>query len=565
MPGYRAPSRGVVFTSLVFFLLGAVLAFPLRAHEGHEHVSVQPEPEWSQAEPRVVAESSAATVVGILKSGRLWLYADRTDTNESLQDLRLEIDVNGTTYVAQPEKDGTYSVPAPWASQPGRYELTFTLHDRRFDDLLIGTLEVPDSHAGAGGEHAFRVPLAAYFVPILLFGYFVLRHMYKGAMPKRLRASGWTVAGLAALVGLLSTGIVAGVSGHSRSAITDTATATSDNLMRQAGRLADGSVAIPKPAQRVLAIRTEIADIKPVHRTHLLNGRVVENPHTSALVRAEQTGRLEPPPQGFPLLGARVRKGELLAYLLPTLTSLESARREADLYVLEKNRYLAGRQYERVKTQMGTHDTSSSVLLDTTRAEMRAFDRQIAALKAIPTRRIAVTAPVDGVVGASSAATAKIVRPGDDLFRIWDPTANWVEAISFEPGLETHIVSATAVLDDGSEIPLSYSGHGYQLQNQGLPLQFQPVKATEALLVDRLVKVYVTTDEVLQGVQVPRDSVISRADGKPYVWVHTEAERFEQRPVDPVALDDRSSVITGGVEPGERLVTVGASLISRVP
>ena len=563
MPGYRAPSRCILFTSLVFFLFGVVLSFPLRAHEGHEHVSAQLEQEWPQVESRVVAESSAATVTGILKSDRLWLYADRTDTNEPLQGLRLEIDVNGTNYIARPEEAGTYSVPAPWARQPGHYELIFTLHDRRFDDLLIATLEVPESHARTGGEQLSRAPLAAYFVPVLLFGYFVLRHMTKGTIPKRLRASGWTVAGLAALIGLVSTGIVAGVSRHSRSEITGMA--TSDSLMRQAGRLADGGVAIPKPAQRVLAIRTEIAVIKPVHRTHLLNGRVVENPYTSAQVRAEQTGRLEPPPQGFPALGASVKKGELLAYLLPTLTSLETARREADLYVLEKNRYLAARQYERVKTQMGTHDSSSSVLLDTTRAEMRAFDRQIAALKAIPIRRIAVIAPVNGVVGASSVATAKIVRPGDDLFRIWDTTANWVEAVSFQPGMETHIVSATAVLDDGSEVPLSYSGHGYQLQNQGLPLQFRPTKATEVLLVDRLVKVNVMTDEVLQGIQAPRDSVISRADGKPYVWVHTAAERFEQRPVDLVALDDRSSVITGGIESGERLVTVGASLISRVP
>lgn len=555
------PAFIIRFALLLLFLLSG----HARAHEGHDHGVESAMLRTTQSEPRIEATSANATLVGILKAGRLWLYVDRTDSNEPIVDATIELEVNGVNYRASPQSNGVYSVAPPWAKQSGQYNITFTLHGKNFDDLLIGRLDVPSANAGQTRPAALPMFSWSFYALAAGAGLYLIvlwtKRRTATADPRGISAT--SLLQMALIITLALT-TAAAMDKKPAPQVAAALTATSEDITQQSQRLPDGSVAIPKPAQRVLTIRTATAHVEPVTRTYILNGRVVQNPYTNAAVQAEQTGRLEPPPQGFPSLGARVKKGQLLAYLLPTMTPLELARRDSDLRALERDRYLTKRAYERVKTQMGTTDVSASVMLETNRAQLLAFNQQIRALTDIPVQKLPVTAPIDGIIGASSASTARIVRPGDDLFRIWDPKANWVEAINFEPGLETRIASAMAVLSDGRNIPLSYTGQGYLLRNQGVPLQFSPGAAADAFLVGQLVKVYIRSNEPLQGVRVPHDSVISRADGDPFVWVQEGPEHFERRTVSVTPLDNTSDIVTAGLTSDEHVVVAGASLISRV-
>lgn len=565
MPTVAHPIRsGFIFHLAGLMLL--LLSAQAHPHEGHDHSADAAMLKSAQVEPRVEATSANATLVGILTADRLWVYVDRTASNAPIVDASVELEVDGKTYRATPHSDGVYSVAAPWVQAPGQHDITFTLHGKDFDDLLIGRLDVPPS--------ARVVPTRPAALPLLSWSFYILAAaagMYLIVAWSRRRTATADPRGISsasllqmALIITLALTTAAAMDKKPAPQVSRALHTTATELTRQSQRLPDGSVTIPKPAQRVLTIRTATARVEAATRTYILNGRVVQNPYTNAAVQAEQTGRLEPPPQGFPSLGARVKKGQLLAYLLPTMTPLELARRDADLRALERDRYLTQRAYDRVKTQMGTTDISASVMLETNRAQLLAFNQQIRALTDIPIHKLPVTAPMDGIIGAASVSTARIVRPGDDLFRIWDPQSNWVEAINFEPGLETRIASAMAVLSDGRNIPLSYTGQGYLLRNQGVPLQFSPGAAADALLVDQLVKVYIRSNEPLQGVRVPRDSVITHADGEPVVWVQRGPEHFEARTVSVMPLDNQSDIVTAGLKPDEHVVVTGASLIARV-
>jgi hypothetical protein len=78
-------------------------------------------------------------------------------------------------------------------------------------------------------------------------------------------------------------------------------------------RLPDGSLFVPKPTQRILAIRTAITADGRFRRAIELPGRIIPDPNASGLVQASAGGRLSPPPGGFPRLGTRVKAGDVLA------------------------------------------------------------------------------------------------------------------------------------------------------------------------------------------------------------------------------------------------------------
>jgi hypothetical protein len=91
-------------------------------------------------------------------------------------------------------------------------------------------------------------------------------------------------------------------------------------------RLPDGSVFVPKSAQRQLALRTQAARKGEFPRTVELNGRVVGDPNAGGRVQTFQSGRIEAGPKGLAVLGQRVSKGQVLAWLQPASAPSNAVR-----------------------------------------------------------------------------------------------------------------------------------------------------------------------------------------------------------------------------------------------
>ncbi len=119
-------------------------------------------------------------------------------------------------------------------------------------------------------------------------------------------------------------------------------------------RLPDGSVNVPKLAQRRMAIRTLLASLDEHPLTLELNGRVVMNPNAGGRVQAPFTGRIEPAQKGLPVNGQRVEKGQVLAYLRGVASAIERGNQQAQLADLQANRKLAEQRVKRLELLEGT-------------------------------------------------------------------------------------------------------------------------------------------------------------------------------------------------------------------
>jgi hypothetical protein len=346
--------------------------------------------------------------------------------------------------------------------------------------------------------------------------------------------------------------------GHDETSSKSSAESTVTDL---AQRLPDGAVFVPKPTQRILAIRT-IKIVSAVHRrTVELPGRIVPDPNASGYVQAVIAGRLSPPPGGFPTLGMRVNKGDVLAYLAPPLQAIDQSdirQRQGELDQQIKIVEARIGRYERL-AQTGA---VAQVPLDEARIELRGLQERRAALDLVRHEPQPLVAPVSGVVAAINAVAGQIAQPNTIILHILDPSRLWVEALSFEALDGARNASARA--GDGRSLTLAYQGAGLTDRNQAIPVHFAIDGDTRGLRIGQLVTVLAQTDEARQGIAIPRTSVLRGPNGQAIVYEHIEAERFEPREVRSEPLDGERVVVTAGVVESARVVTQGAELLNQM-
>ena len=87
---------------------------------------------------------------------------------------------------------------------------------------------------------------------------------------------------------------------------------------------------------------------------------------------------------------------------------------------------------------------------------------------------------------------------------------------------------------------------------------------TKGLRVGQLVTVLAPTGEEVQGLAVPRTSILRAANGQTILFEHTGAERFESRIVRVEPLDAERVLVLDGLQPGKRVVVQGAELLNQI-
>jgi hypothetical protein len=326
-------------------------------------------------------------------------------------------------------------------------------------------------------------------------------------------------------------------------------------------RQSDGSLFVPKAVQHQLGIRTQLATLGPLAATVELNGRVIADPNASGRVQASQPGRIEPAAGGLPTLGQKVAKGQLLAWLRPTASSIDRANQQAQLAELDAQAALAARRLARVEQLEGALPQKE---IDAARVERDALDRRRAAVRASIADAEALRAPVAGVISVAQAGAGQVVEARETLFEVVDPQRLGVEALAYDPALVQGITTASAALPGGGAVSLRFVGAGRQLREQALPLLFRVTTPDAALAVGQPLAVTAQTGRRIEGVALPRAVLTRNPAGEWVVWLHTGAERFAPRKVAFEPLDAKRIAVTAGVHGGDRVVTVGASLLGQV-
>ena len=568
--------RRVLFMMFAFL----VLALPAVAHEGHGDEA----PPVASALPRSEAHSDLFEIVAVLQPGGvLTIYLDRWTDNAPLEGA-VTLTLDGQEITAERQGIGLFVARSPLLAQPGTRDIVFTVSAGEEMDLLTASLEVPAVVAvetlGASALAFLRdtATQAALGVLLLVAGVFLGRGSVRRPLPPMVEEAPVAVipqvaasapakpapakpaptkpalARRAAALGLL--GCIATLPALAQPAAPgSTATAEAPR------RLDDGAIFLPKASQRLLTIRTQVTATGEASASVRMIGTLVPDPNASGRVQSSQPGRLEPGAGGFPILGQRVERGQVLAYVTPTYSAAERGGLVQNAAELDAQVTILTARVNRLRALRGS---VSEREISEAEAELVGVRQRRSAIQPALSGREPLVAPVSGVVSVVRGAVGQIVDSAVSVFDIVDPSRLWVEALAFDRAAVERITAASATLSDGRVVELEFVGRGLTVRQQAVPVNFRVRTPPPDAPIGGSVLVTLQTARAVQGIVLPADAVVRSAEGPPVVFEHASAERFVPRQVRVQPLDGTRVVITAGLEPGGRVVVQGAGLIAQV-
>ncbi|MBC7942537.1 MAG: HlyD family efflux transporter periplasmic adaptor subunit [Chitinophagaceae bacterium] len=328
-------------------------------------------------------------------------------------------------------------------------------------------------------------------------------------------------------------------------------------------RLPDGSVNVPKLAQRRMAIRTVLAPESEAAATVEMPGRVVMDPNASGRVQAAHGGRIEPGPKGLPVAGQSVKRGDVLAYVRHHAEPYALGTQQAQLAELKGQRQLAELRVQRLEGLEGTVPRKE---IDAARSEATSFAERERSIGGSLVAREGLTAPVSGEIARADLVVGQVVESRDVLFEVVDPARMLVEATTADATVAARVAGAS--LQGVPEVTLRLLGASRSLRDGVLPITFA-VSASKPgsalpLAIGQPVTVVARSLERIKGVVLPAQAVVRNPSNEPIVWIKSGAERFIPQPVQFRPLDAGTVVVTQGLSADNRVVVEGAPLIAQI-
>ena len=548
---------------------------------GHDHDTAEAPAQAAQASApaplRFVAASDHFEAVGVLQGRHLTLYLDHASDNRPVEGAppatQISLTLAGRELPLRAQAPGTLEAEWPQALPPGAHAVSLQVQVGNLSDQLDAVLQVPDEPAAAPAHGALD-RLGHRLSQGLWWGVLAVLLAVAAAVGWRLKAR--ARAGVPARVPAALLTVAAGLAsgtwapevqaspGHDHG---DEAPAQAPVNASSPRRLPDGRVLLPKPVQRQWALRTQPVRTVAEPPSIELPGQVQMDPQSGGRVQALVAGRLQAGPQGFPQLGQTVRKGQVLAEVVPAIGTLERSGQQAQ--VAELNAALAQAERRLVRLQ-ALSDTVPAKDLEAARIEASGLRSQVAALTQGLRARDVLVAPVSGVIASAQAVAGQVVEAGSPVFEVIDPQRLRVEALVHDPAQIQRLSAGSATSSrawlqvGGQAVPLRWLGSARSLREQALPLAFAVQgPALSGLAVGQTVKVWVQAGEPVSGQAVPAGAVQRSPSNLSIVWVKQSPEHFEPRVVTTAPFDGAQVRVTSGLRDGERVVTQGASLLNQ--
>lgn len=540
-------------------LLGAAVAValilaapaPTLAHGGEDHGAPQapaaaPLPPSSDLTSFGAEGGQFQAVLVPSADGRTLLYLAEADTNAPVTGATVEADAAGWSGQAQPQAaEGIYALD--WAPGPEPVDVTLIVTAGGRDDLLLvqavvrrpaATLAAPEpvrhwTHWGGG------IGIGVLATALML----ILARRRGGA------------AAAAGLMLLLGGNAALAHSGHDHGPPQPAAAAPQPGV----------PVVMSKAGQFLLGVRTTRIEPAQAADTVRVVGRVVPDPSGYARIQPSQPARvLADPAFPIPVPGQRVRRGQVLAVLEPTLSTLEKGGQRSSLYRVESEISIAERELYRLET-LGALVPAKQV--ETARIRLDQLRKERGQIAGTSLGRELLVAPVDGLVTDVHVVPGEVVSPTQALVELVDPARLRVEAVVHDLSAASRISGATAatrqVPDQAFVLSLLGVSPRVDPLDQGVHAVFQ-VAAEQAPLL-RLgmpVDVFLATGATSLRTAVPRDA-LAEVGGRQVVFVRTAPEAFEARPVKVLRVVGPLAEVDG-VQPGDRVVTQGIGQLAAV-
>jgi hypothetical protein len=280
-------------------------------------------------------------------------------------------------------------------------------------------------------------------------------------------------------------------------------------------------------------------------------------------VQAVHGGRIEPGPNGLPVAGQAVRRGDVLATLRHHAEPYALGAQQAQLAELRAQRELAEQRVQRLEGLEGTVPRKE---IEAARTEARSLAERERSIGASLSSREVLAAPISGVIARADIVVGQVVEPREVLFEVVDPARMLVEATTADAGLAGRLAGAS--LQGVTGVSLRLLGASRSLRDGVLPITFAVSAgkpgAALPLAIGQPVTVVAQSKERIKGIVLPAQAVVRNPSNEPIVWIKSGAERFIPQPVQFRPLDTGTIVVTQGLSADNRVVVQGAALIAQI-
>ena len=334
-----------------------------------------------------------------------------------------------------------------------------------------------------------------------------------------------------------------------------------------------------KEQQWTLDFRTEKVTARPLRESIQVHGEVRPRTGGEVEVVAPFGGRLAA--TGLPATGTSVEEGQVLASVLPKISSPSEraalefavAETEAQLALAHKDTQRVGRLLEagaipaRRLDEARTRETTLEAKRKAAQARLDQLEAwQRADGTAASNSPFLLRAPISGIVAETRATAGANVEQGQSLFRI--VSLHPVHVVAAVPEANAHRLRNLAGAEievPGLENRLSPSrlvsvGSIVNPVSRTLNVIYEVRNTARLLALGQAVSLRLFTSKQVQAPAVPGSAVVDDG-GRPVVFVQIAGESFVRRPVRLGFRESGYLQVLEGLQPGERVVTLGAYLV----
>jgi membrane fusion protein, heavy metal efflux system len=332
---------------------------------------------------------------------------------------------------------------------------------------------------------------------------------------------------------------------------------------RESGAEEDGIAFLKEQQWKTNGFRTAFATQGEVEQSFQATGVIVPAAGRFAQVAAPISGLVATSGvAASPAPGQRVRPGAVLAVLSPAVGEAGGSA-----YALARRELReANDEYERAK-RLAAVEAIPARRLHEAEIRLQAAREAIAGLPGADgmsdNGRLAVRAPIGGVISERSIVPGSRVEAGQMLFTIVDPSVVW---------LRVNVPAAQAASigrDASASFMLPGSDRTFQTtrtvsigsvvdpSTRTVPAIYEARNADGAIRVGSNVTAFLRTGRRAQGVVIPSSAVLEE-DGRPIAYVQPEGEKFERRELTLGGASGDFTLVLSGIEAGERVVSGAA-------
>lgn len=543
---------------LIIQFLFTLLPIIISAHGGEDHGKTK---KTTLSPLSYFSSEAASEIYEVLlkyssiepgKETTVRLYLSEYNTNKSIDSAKLEITVADNPNIkirVVRVNSGVFELKAIFPEKKA-YNLVLNINSYAGIDLIqLNNIEVGKELAATATTES--IPHSHWYSSNLFFGVIGLMIGLVIMIIVNKSRSRKVIAGVIIVFCLLPTATYNPISAHGGEDHGDGAGKSSAT--------ASSTFIVEKETQFLFNIQTTKNGTSDFNETSVLLGTVIAAPQGRAVIQSPQAGKiisLRVAP------GQRVKKGQVVAVIEQQVDAGTQISLLSQSNNVNAEYEAAKAQYERL---LGIADivakkdlTEAKARYESARKNKALFENNTGRSTS-STKAITLTSPVSGVVGIFNYAIGAVVNSGETLLEITNLDHVLVEAQIFTKDVEK-LKTATGYTTISNTDTLVYklkmisTAQSVNSGNQSQKLVFEIINSKGQFKIGENINVRIISNNVSRQVVIPNDA-ITDVNGKPAIFIKDKAEQFSISFLVKGQGNDQFTVITKGVEDGERVVT----------